>query len=360
MVSSTDTTIHTLPNSDLRAFDANNSASLDEQEFAQAIQESGYSAQESDLLSRYIMAFDPDKQITQNEIPGITYGAEKLQDAATFFNEVLSQPLAPLLEQQAPAEQAGPAAVSAHPVASTGVTQIAPNTTNVAPVSAPSSPAPTETNNSYPDSPTKVEFTNNKNYDIKLVPTSNHGEPIISEPVIIPANSVTQIDIGQLANSNTWSGNFEIRAADTDERTGALLEFNFNADWGSGGTRNFFDLSYINGVAFNSNEQDFINTKATMPNGLVQGNANGDLNDYLGSHWDELYQDGMMTPLQNGAPLQDMSSSGHNLMADLLLEYRQDTNDGFYLYTGTASAQFADDQFSQSWGENQGMKIAFY
>ncbi len=214
---------------------------------------------------------------------------------------------------------------------------------------------------SYPAGATSIELTSDTGYAITLVATPNPGNANI-ENITIPAGETVTVDVAELSGSAEWAGNFEIRASDTMESTGALLEYNYNANWGQGENVNFFDLSYINGVAYNSNEQDIINTVAYLPNGIVQGNENGDMNDIIGSNWDQLYDPstGLMKPLQNGAALTDKSGDGYNLMAELMLEYREQTDSAFYLYVGTEVSNFADDEFSQGWSGDTGMKVTFY
>mgnify|MGYP000371434915 CR=1 FL=1 len=130
------------------------------------------------------------------------------------------------------------------------------------PTSEGSPASATNPPDSYPDSSSKISITNDKDYDIVLHPLANADQsPINSGPITIPAGQTTEIDIAALTGSESWAGNFEIRAADTNEPTGAMLEVATNQDIGAGEPSTYFNISYINGVPHNSNEEDFINTK---------------------------------------------------------------------------------------------------
>ncbi|HBF06682.1 MAG TPA: hypothetical protein DHW71_00940 [Gammaproteobacteria bacterium] len=228
------------------------------------------------------------------------------------------------------------------------------------PTSEGSPASATNPPDSYPDSSSKISITNDKDYDIVLHPLANADQsPINSGPITIPAGQTTEIDIAALTGSESWAGNFEIRAAETNEPTGAMLEVATNQDIGAGEPSTYFNISYINGVPHNSNEEDFINTKAYYPDGQTQGN-DADMNQYL--NYGKLSENGtLMKPSQNGELLSDVNGGGNNAIAQELLNYREQTGSSFYLYTGTSSANYADDELSQSFsGTDSGMSVVFY
>ncbi len=269
---------------------------------------------------------------------------------------------APAAGGSAPAPAAGGSAPAAGAASGAGSSvPAADGSASAAAGTAPVSGAAPVGDGSYPAGATSIELTNDKDYGITLVAKPNPDSPGIAN-IDIPAGQTVTVDVAELSGTAQWAGAFEIVASDTMESTGALLEYNYNANWGQAENVNFFDLSYIKGIPYNSQQQDIINTVAYLPNGIVQGNQNGDMNSTIGQYWDQLYDPstGLMKPLQNGDSLIQQDTSGNNLMANLLLDYRAQTDSAFYLYVGTEVSNFADDQFSQGWSGDQGMKVTFY